>query len=351
MTKRTLTADSRPDAIDEEAPFVSVLVPVRNEEGYIGPCLQALAQQDYPRERFEVIVLDGMSSDGTAREAEQVAAESGLPDAFLTNPKLTTATGLNLGLSVARGDVIVRIDGHTLVDPEFLSSSVRALRESGADAVGGPIRTKGRGPVGQAIALAVSSRFGIGDAAFRYSDKEQWTDSVAFAAYRREVFDRVGRFAEDVDRGEDDEFNYRLSESGGRILLTPAISSVYFARPSYSALLRQYWGYGLAKARVLRRHPQRRRLRHLVPSALVLALGGSALLALLSRRSAGLLGLIAGVYAAANLVASLRLGLRGHWRLVPYLPAAFASIHLAAGAGLIAGLVRERFSESRLPDA
>jgi glycosyltransferase involved in cell wall biosynthesis len=129
-------------AAPQQNPFVSVIMAVRNEEGYIGPCLQALAQQDYPRERFEVIVLDGESTDGTMAEAQRAAQELGVPDAFLTNQKRTTASGMNLGLSLARGEIIIKVDGHTLVDPHFVSASVRALHESGADAVGGPIRTR-----------------------------------------------------------------------------------------------------------------------------------------------------------------------------------------------------------------
>jgi glycosyltransferase involved in cell wall biosynthesis len=318
-------------------PFVSVLVPVRNEAGYIGPCLQALARQDYPRERFEVIVLDGESTDSTAAEVEATAHALGVPDVLLTNRRRTTATGLNLGLSVASGSVIVRVDGHCEVDADFLSRSVEALERSGADAVGGPIRTRGRGPVGEAIALAVSSPFGVGDAAFRHSQREQWTDSVAFAAYRRDVFDRIGRFAEDIERGEDDDFNYRLRDRDGRILLTPAIGSVYHARASYTGLARQYWAYGLAKAKVLERHPGRFRPRHLVPSALVLALAGSALLAPFSRCARlGLRAVVLG-YGAANLVASAQVASRSGARHLPFLPAAFASVHLAAGAGFLVG--------------
>jgi glycosyltransferase involved in cell wall biosynthesis len=324
-----------------EMPFVSVIMAVRNEEGYIGPCLQALAQQDYPREGFEVIVLDGESTDATRAEAEQAAEDFGVPDAFLTNRRHTTATGLNLGLSIARGSVVIKVDGHTLVDPHFISASVEALRKSGADAVGGPIRTMGRDPIGQAIALAVSSPFGVGDAAFRHSDKEQWTDSVAFGAYRRAVFERLGGFDEDADRGEDDEFNYRLRDSGGRILLTPAIGSVYYARSSYAALARQYWGYGLAKAEVLRKHPGRLRWRHLVPSALVLALASTQLLSLSGPRFKRLFGLIAAGYGAFCHCAALWIALKGrHWRLLPLIQCAFPAMHLPAGAGFIAGNLR-----------
>lgn len=334
-------APESPPGDTEQLPFVSVLIPVRNEEGYIGPCLQALAQQDYPREGFEVIVLDGESSDGTRLEAERAAQEIGVPDAFLTNRKRSTASGLNLGLTIARGDVIIRVDGHTLVDPHFILASVLALRESGADAVGGPIRTMGRGPIGQAIALAVSSSFGVGDAAFRHSTEEQWTDSVPFAAYRRDVFDRIGGFDEAIDRGEDDELNYRLRESGGRILLTPRVGSVYYSRSTYGALARQYWRYGLAKALVLRKHPSRWRARHFIPSALVSALVLTRVLGAASGRFAWLFGCTAAAYAGFCGLASFWIALKGrHWRLLPFIPAALVCIHLPAGAGLLAGAVR-----------
>lgn len=330
--------------VEERPPFdgtfVSVIVPVRNEEGFIGPCLQALSQQDYPREGYEVIVLDGESTDGTAREAAEAGAMYGVPDIFMTNRLRTTATGLNLGISVASGDVIIRVDGHTQVDPHFISESVRVLEEKDADAVGGPIRTKGRGKVATAIALAMSSPFGVGDAAFRHSDKEQWTDSVPFAAYRRRVFEQIGGFEPDILQGEDDEFNYRLRDAGGRILLTPRISSIYYARSSYASLARQYWNYGLAKAKVLERHPNRMRWRHFVPSVLVATLVGSALLTPLDRRFAALFSLTANSYMAANLIASVRVASKGHWQFFPLLPPAFACIHFPAGAGFLLGLAR-----------
>jgi succinoglycan biosynthesis protein ExoA len=330
-----------------EGTFVSVIVPVRNEEGYISGCMQALAQQDYPREGYEVIVLDGESTDGTAREAAEAAAMFGAPDIFLTNRLRTTATGLNLGLTIARGDVIVRVDGHTQVDPHFISESVRVLEETGADAVGGPIRTKGRGRVATAIGLAMSSPFGVGDAAFRHSGREQWTDSVAFAAYRRDVFERIGGFEPDILQGEDDEFNYRLRDAGGKILLTPRISSVYYARGSYGELARQYWNYGLAKAKVLERHPRRLRWRHFVPSALVLTLVSCAVLTPLDRRFAALFSLTSNTYAAATVIASVRIASRGHWKFLPLLPPAFACIHLPAGAGLIVGFARRLLAAFR----
>jgi succinoglycan biosynthesis protein ExoA len=330
-----------------ELPFVSVIVPVLNEQGYIGRCLLALAEQDYPRESFEVFVLDGGSSDATVYETQRTAESVGLTVLFAPNPGRTTAAGFNLGLSLAHGQVIVKVDGHTRVAPDFLSASIRALSESGADAVGGPIETRGHGSVGRAIAAAMSSGFGIGDTAFRHEQApEQWADSVPYGAYRREVFERVGNFAQDIDRGEDDEFNTRLRRSGGRILLSPSIHSVFFCRSTFAGLSRQYWGYGLAKAAVLRKHPSGLRPRHLVPSTLVLALTGGALLSIVNIRF-GLVALLAGgAYTIANLVASLKTA-RATGVNPLYLCFAYTCIHLPAGAGMIAGFLRGLFPLKR----
>ena len=337
----------RPYDATGDLPFVSLILAVRNEAGFIGPCIEAVALQDYPRDRFEVILIDGESTDATLPEARAAAARYELDLLIETNRRLRTAPGLNLGLALARGDVIIKVDGHIRIDPGFVSAGVDALRVHGADVAGGPIRSEARTPAGRAIALAMSSRFGIGDAAFRYSNETRWTDSVPFGAYRRDVFERVGRFAEDIDRGEDDEFNYRLRQAGGRILLTPRIGSVYYARESLAELRRQYWGYGVAKANVLLRHPGRLRPRHLVPSLFVatLALGGAGVL--VNRRFGWLVASAAGAYAIANALATAGIARRhGFWTL-RYLPFAFATIHLAAGAGMIAGLLRH--VSGRLP--
>ena len=346
MQNTTDTA-AKPFTTDASQPFVSVIIPVLNEEGFIGRCLQSLAQQDYPRELTEIIVLDGGSTDGTEYETEKTAESADLTVFFAPNPKRTTAAGRNLGLTLAHGDVIIHLDGHTRVTANFISANVGVLQKSGADAAGGPIETRGHGVVGRAIALAMSSSFGIGDTAFRHVDAGlQDADSVPFGAYRREVYERVGNYDETMNRGEDDEFNYRLRSAGGRIVLSPEIRSTYFCRDTLGGLARQYWGYGLAKAGVLGRHPERLRARHLIPSALVVALGGGSLLSMLDRRFSWLPALAGGAYAVAAGLASWRIAANGNKQEARYLPAAFACIHLPAGAGFLLGLVRARLSKA-----
>jgi glycosyltransferase involved in cell wall biosynthesis len=332
----------------DDLPFVTVIIPVRNEEGFIGRCLQSLAAQDYPHELFETIVLDGGSRDATESETQLTAEASGLTVFYAPNPKHTAATGFNLGLTLAHGDVIIKVDGHTRVAPDFISANVRVLQLSGADAAGGPIETQGYGPVGRAIALAMSSRFGVGDTAFRDADAgEQWTDSVPYGAYRREVFERLGGLAEDIDRGEDDEFNYRLTLSGGRILLSPSIKSTYYCRSSYEELARQYWSYGLAKAKVLQRHPGRLHWRHLVPSALVAAVAGGVLLSGVNRRFGWLVALAGGAYGGASWLAATK-ATQDAPKQAPRVAAAYACMHLPAGAGMLVGFVRGLLGKTKV---
>ncbi len=337
----------------EYKPYVTVIVPMRNEEGFAARCLQALSSQDYPRERYEVIVVDGNSTDGTAKEVREMVLAYGVPDVFKTNPKETTAAGLNLGLQMAGGEIVIRVDGHTRVDTNFISNSVSKLMETGADAVGGPIRTRGHGPVGRAIALAMASPFGVGDASFRHTEsskdgaKDRWVESVPFGAYPREVFMKVGGFAEDLIAGEDDEFNYRLRDSGGRILMSPTIRSVYFSRPTLKGLLSQYWAYGNAKAEVLHRHPKRMSPRHAVPSTLILTLVLGPVLGLFNRKFAWLAVAAAGAYAAANAIVSFRIGRDGNRQEMPYLPLAFGAMHFGAGAGMLNGLWRILTSKAK----
>ncbi len=321
-------------------PFVSVIVPMRNEERHIEGCLRCLAAQDYPKDRFEVLVVDGGSTDGSRRVAEDVARETGLPLRLLSNPGRSTPCGLNVGIAQARGELIARVDAHAEVAPRFLSESVSVLLKSDADAVGGPIRSAGDGLVGGAIALAMSSPFGVGNAAFRYSQEEQYTDTVAFPTYRRNVFDRVGLFAEDLEWGEDDEFHYRLNDAGGRILMTPRVASIYFTRSSLGGLARQYFRYGRVKVEVLRRHPRQTRLRQLVPGAFVLGLAATGALATLRGLFVLPLAALAGAYGLASLAASLRATGRGDRRYLPVLPVAFACLHVSYGLGFLVGLAR-----------
>jgi succinoglycan biosynthesis protein ExoA len=332
---------SETDRRFQELPFVSILMPVRNEAAYIGTSLGAVLAQDYPHDRLEVLVADGMSSDATRDTIVGVAAcGPGIPVKVLDNPRGIVATGLNEALRHAKGKVLVRVDGHTVIAADYVKECVDALERSGAANVGGRMVAVGQGAFGRAVALATSSRFGVGGARFHYSMEEEWVDTVYMGCWQRETFERIGGFDEELIRNQDDEFNYRLRARGGKILLSPRIRSRYFNRSTLRSLWRQYFQYGYWKVRVMQKHPRQMSVRHFVPAAFVSALvaAGLAALAMPGARTA-FIGLAA-VYAAACLVVSA-VGLRraGSGPLL-LLPVAFATLHLAYGAGFLVGLFR-----------
>ena len=256
-------------------------MPIRNEAAFIARSLGAVLDQDYPADRMQVLVADGMSDDPTRAVVEEVAAThpAHTVSEIVDNPGGVVPTGFNAALSRARGEIVVRVDGHTVVAEDYVSACVTALGESGADTVGGRMDAQGHGRIGEVIALATSSPFGVGDAQFHYASGEHWVDSVYMGAWRREVFDRVGGFDPEMVRNQDDEFNYRLRAAGGRILLTDRIRSRYYSRASLRTLFRQYRQYGFWKVRVLQKHPRQMSLRQFVPPVFAAAVAGGAVLA------------------------------------------------------------------------
>ena len=333
---------TRGPAPEDDRPVVTVVLPVRNEAASIRGSLGAVLSQDYPAGRLEVIVVDGMSSDATASIVREIMSRH--PNVrLIENPRGIVPTGLNGAIRAAAGEIIVRVDGHTVVDPDYVSECVAALRRSGADSVGGPMRALGSGWFGQAVALATSSPFGVGGARFHYSQREETVDTLYLGAWRRATFDRVGLFDEEMVRNQDDEFNYRLRSLGGTVLLSPKIASRYTVRSTPRSLWRQYFQYGFWKVRVMQKHPRQIRARHLAPPALVVALLGPLAAASLWPAGLAVAGGAAGLYLAANAAASASIASRAGWRHLPALALAFAILHLGYGLGFLTGLVRHAF--------
>ncbi len=341
-------------------PLVSVIMPIRNEARFIERSLGSVLAQDYPSERMEVIIVDGMSDDGTREIVQQMIncmttdygrrttddrlrttdcgrQITGIPTIILLdNPSRIVPTALNIGLKHARGDVIIRVDGHCEIAPDYVRRCVEVLQETGADCVGGLQRAVGEGWIGRTIALTTSSPFGVGSARFHYDERPGWVDTVYLGAYHRKVFDRIGGFDEELVRNQDDEFNFRLIQAGGKIWLDPSIRSVYYSRASLKSLWRQYFQYGFYKVRVIQKRKAIPSWRHLVPATFVLGLAGSILLAMITAQPFWAL-CVAGPYALANILASLWTA-RKDWKTLPLLPFAFSTLHLSYGIGFLWGL-------------
>ncbi|GIV70497.1 MAG: glycosyl transferase [Patescibacteria group bacterium] len=326
---------------NELQPFVSVILPVRNEGSFIREVLLSLVEQDYPCERLEIWVADGLSTDDTVDQVLQIAGERSCPPIYLIeNPKRSMPAGFNLALQKAKGDVIIVAGGHAKFAPNYVSRCIELLEKTGADCVGGPIETIGKTAVARAIALAQSSWFGVGGAAFRMKTvKPGFVDTVAFGAYRRSVFDKIGVLDEELIRNQDDEFNFRLVQSGGKIWLDPSIHSVYYSRSSVKSLWKQYFNYGMYKVRVIQKRNAIPARRHLAPGIFVLICLGGIAMYLLSHRKIWLMPVA--TYTLANSFATLYVG-RHQKRLLPYLPIIFATLHFAYGLGFLYGLWKWR---------
>ena len=324
-----------------QQPLITVVMPVRNEGGFIERSLGSVLAQDYPGDRLEVIVADGMSTD-TTREVIGRLAGSRADVRLVDNPRQIVATGLNLALREARGDVIVRVDGHTIIAPDYVRNCVRALTSTDAENVGGRMTPVGQSGFGQAVAAATCSRFGVGGARFHYSTIREWVDTVYLGAWRRDLFSRVGNFDEEMVRNQDDEFNYRLRAHGGTILLDPAIKSEYYNRSTPWSLWKQYFQYGFWKVRVLQKHPRQMQPRQFIPGLFVLTLILLLLAIPIVSLSKFLILGSALAYLIANLSASVLTAIKSGCSLsvLPFVPVAFAIVHFAYGCGFLLGVFR-----------
>jgi len=321
----------------ESYPFVTVIMPVYNEEAFIARSLGAVLAQDYPPERFEILVVDGMSRDATRRVIQS------LPDAqrvrIIDNPQRLQAAAMNIALPHAKGEVIVRVDGHTIIAPDYLRACVRALQTTEAWNVGGGMHPVGETPMGKAIAAAGRSAFAV-PTAFHVSQQPAYTDTVYMGAWWRWALERVGGFDPTFAINEDYELNYRIRAAGGKIYFSPEIRSDYYCRQTLAALWRQYYRYGIGRVQTLRKHPRSLRARQLAAPLFVAGVFGGALTAPFNAllRALWLLGLA--LYGVANLFFSWRTARRHGMAHLPRLPLVFLTIHIAWGLGFWRGLLR-----------
>lgn len=328
------------DKTEMENPFVSVIMPVRNEGDFIERSLGSVLNQDYPEDRMEILVVDGNSKDDTRERITSSRVK------VLKNPAGIVPSSLNIGLRNAVGDVIIRVDGHCVLPFDYISNCVQVLRESGADCAGGLQKAHGAGEVGKVIATAMSSRFGVGTAYFHYGTKPSWVDTVYLGSYRKDAFQKTGGFDEELVRNQDDEFNFRLTQAGGKIRFDPKIFANYYPRDSISRLWKQYFEYGFYKVLVIRKRKGVSSIRQLAPSAFVLAILLSFVLALVSGRL-WIMATVLGPYLIANLGVSVFLGYQ-RVRTLLLLPVVFGCMHIAYGVGFLAGLWRFKTFQSNV---
>ena len=327
------------DRIVRNAPSVSVIMPVRNEQGFLGECLDAVFAQDYPHDRMEVIIADGESTDGTLKIIQEMQQRH--PNLrVINNPGRIVATGLNEATAQAQGDIVIRVDGHCTIDRQYVRRCVERLHQHNADGVGGSIETVGLTPTSKVIATAMSSRFGVGGSQFRTTqNKTVVADTIPFPAYTRSIIQQAGKYDEELVRNQDDEYNYRLRKMGAKLILAADVRSTYYCRSSIRSLYRQFFQYGFWKVRVMQKHPGQMRPRQFAPMLLVVTTIALLLLSLSWPIAYPILGALAALYLAMNLCASVTLAAKHGWPMLIRLPLVFSTIHFAYGLGFLWGLL------------
>lgn len=322
---------------------LSVIIPCRNEEKYIERCLKSVIEQDYPKENLEVLVIDGMSEDKT-REIIKKHFSQYSHIKVLENPQKFTPFGLNIGIKAAEGEIIARMDAHATYEKDYLSKCVKHLKERKADNVGGVIKTlPGRDTIiAKAIALCLSHPFGAGNSYFRIGSKEpQLVDTVFGGCYKKEVFEKIGYYNEKMIRSQDLEFNLRLRETGGKILLVPDIVSYYYAQSTLLGFYKHNLIDGIWITYPLKFGVQAFSWRHLTPLVFVVSLIGSLLLGSISTFFLFLFFFFALFYTLVNLYASFRVSKRqkdlGYFFIMPFV---FAIRHFAYASGSFIGLFK-----------
>ena len=339
-----------------EYPPVSVVMPVRNEERHLAEAVRHVLGQDYPGE-FELVLAVGPSADRT----EQIARDLAAAQPRLTvvaNPAGTIPAALNAAVKTARHAVIARMDGHALMPPGYLAAAVGTLTETGAADVGGVMAAVGVTPFQQAVAWAMTSRAGVGSAAFHTGGGAGPVDSVYLGVYHREAIEQAGGWDEGMLRAEDWDLNYRIRARGGRIWFTPGLRVTYRPRPSVRTLAAQYFHYGRWRRVIVREHPETASFRYLAPPAAA-GLVAVGLIAGLAGLAGGPRWLTAGfaipvVYLAGVTAVAAALAREVPAKVRARIPLVLAVMHMAWGAGFLTsprGLHRKPDARVGQPDA
>lgn len=320
--------------------MLSVICPIYNEEKRIARCIDSILAQDYPKDDLEILFVDGQSSDRTREIIHEHIRQYPFIH-LLDNPERIAPAALNIGIRVAKGDIILRLDAHAYYPKNYFSLLVNKLRESGADNVGGVCHTLPAKdtPMCRAIACAMSSPFGMGNSHFRIgANHEMWVDTVPFGCFRRDIFDKIGLFDEELVRNQDDEFNGRIIRNGGRILLLPQVVIDYFARDTISKTAKMFYQYGLFKPLVNKKLHKPTTLRQFFPPLFMAGIIIGGLLSIFSSTIGWLYLSVLILYILLGLL----FGLRQTQRIpdIFIMPIIFAAIHFSYGTGYWAGLAK-----------
>ena len=253
-------------------PSVSILLPIRNEEDFIGQTLKSIIEQDYPKEKLELVIADGGSDDGTITKINKLKKEF-FNLKILHNKHKTMPKGFNLALNSSKSDIVLMLGGHSVLPKNYISKSVENLKNYNSSCAGGVIQAFGDGFWGNVIARSISSVFGVGNVPFRIKNsKSGYVNSIPFGCYKRSIFDIIGELDEELIRNQDDEFNFRMNQLGYKIWQDSSLVIKYFCRLSLKKLFKQYLQYGIYKVRVIQKRRRLISFRHIIPSLFLISL-------------------------------------------------------------------------------
>lgn len=320
-------------------PTVSIIIPCYNEQATIGALLAAIQGQSYPADKLEIVIADGFSEDGTRAEVARFQRDHPSVRAkVVDNHKRTIPSGLNQAIRESSGQILVRLDAHSIPIPEYVERCVQALETGRGANVGGvwQIVPGGKGALAAAIAAAAAHPLGAGDALYRLGGQARAVDTVPFGAFRRDLVESVGPFDEDLLTNEDYEFNYRLRRRGNVVWMDPEIRSTYVSRSTLQELARQYWRYGFWKYRMLLRYPESIRWRQALPPLFILVLLGTAVAAAVWPQAVIGFALAVLVYLSALLLAGVDLARRHRNAMIaPLAVPVLATMHFSWGLGFL----------------
>jgi len=329
---------------------ISIIIPCRNEEDFIVECLNSIISNDLSTDGIEIVVVDGMSEDRTRRYVRKYSKNYPCIK-LLDNPQKNTSTALNIGIKESNGNYIMILSSHSKVEKNFIKTNIDNLEKNAADCVGGVMITipANNTLLAQAIALTLSHPFGVGNSYFRIGSKElKYVDTVPFGCYKKEIFENIGYFDENLVRNQDIEFNLRLKKASGKILLNPNIISYYYARPNLKDLFKQNFSNGFWVIYSLKFAKLPFSIRHLVPFTFVFSLLSSFTASLVYFPFFYLLAFIISLYLISNISFSIELSIKNGFKCLPWLVLTFFTLHFSYGLGSLWGIVKIIMSKFRI---
>ncbi len=319
----------------------SIVIPTFNEQDNIVNCLDSILNQNYDKNLIDIVIVDGHSSDNTISKINEYQKK--FPHiVLLENPVRKTPTSLNIGIKESKGEIIIILGAHASLDKDFIFFNNKYLNEYNLKVTGGTQINLGFNLIQKAIGWAMENPFGIGSAPYRWSRKEQFVDTVVYAAYRRELFDEIGYFEENFSIAEDAELNWRIRKAGHKIFFSPNIKSYYHPRKTVKKFIQQMFRYGILRVHMFKKHKSAVKITHMVPPTFVLTLILLLILTLFSILSPIYLIAVLAFYFFVNLLSVSLKATKENYKFITLISALIFVLHFSWGLGFIVGLLLPR---------